>query len=57
LFPSVNVLTNSQLPGLAYDSNGNPYLYVAAGYILAFAPTAQITTGTTITALVQGGNY
>jgi len=55
--PAVSALTRANIPALAIDANGNPYLYLASGSSLALAVTVAITSGKTVAALAQGGNY
>lgn len=55
--PSINMLTQTQLPGLARDSNGNPYLYIASGTTLQISSTTTVTAAKVITSIVQAGDY
>lgn len=54
---SVNILGNAQIPGIARDSNGNAYLYLASGTLLTVAAGSTITSGKVINIFAQGGNY
>lgn len=53
----VNILASSNLASLPYDSNGNRYLYLKAGYKLNIGVTATITTGKFVDAVVVGGDF
>lgn len=55
--PCINMLTQTQLPGLARDSNGNPYLYIASGTTLQISSTTTVTAAKVITSIVQAGDY
>lgn len=55
--PCVNLLASTQLPGLAKDANGNPYLYLASGTTLTVNAPVTVTSAKTITFVVQGGDY
>lgn len=55
--PSVDVLRNSMIPGLAYDSNGNKYLYLKSGDTLTINAPVTITTAKQITAVASGGDF
>lgn len=55
--PSVDILRSSQLPSLAYDSNGNKYLYLASGSTLSVACTTTVTTAKQITVFSQGEDF
>ncbi len=52
--PAVDLLRNAQFPSLAYDPNGNKYLYVANGSTLKIATINSIST---ITYFAQGGDF
>jgi hypothetical protein len=54
---SVDIMRSAQIPGFAYDPNGNKYLYLAPGSTLSAAINTTVTTAKTITAFVQGGNF
>jgi hypothetical protein len=54
---SVDILRNIQIPSLAYDNNGNKYLYVASGAVLSIAALTTVTSAKAIAALAQGGNF
>ncbi len=51
------MLTHAQLPGLAKDSNGNPYLYLASGTTLQIAAAVTVTAAKVITSVVIAGDY
>lgn len=53
--PSLNLLNNSQMPGLCYDNNGNKYLYLPNGFYLQATATATFTG--TITFFTQWGIF
>lgn len=55
--PSVNILGNAQIPGLAFDSNGNPYLDLFAADVLAFACTGTVTAAKSINIVAYGGDF
>ena len=55
--PSVDLLKQSQWASLAYDAFGNKYLYVANGTTISISAPVSVTSGTTIQAFAQGGNY
>ena len=55
--PSIDVLRHLQLPSLAYDSNGNKYLYLASGTTLSISVLSTVTTAKQITVFAQGGDY
>jgi hypothetical protein len=55
--PSVAIFRSAQLPGLAIDANGNPYLYVASGWSLQVAVATAPTSGKQFTVFAQGGNF
>jgi hypothetical protein len=54
---SIDILRNAQIPGLAYDSNGNKYLYVANGSVLKINALTTVTSGKLIHALAFGGDF
>lgn len=54
---SVDLLRNAQWPGLAYDSNGNKYIYVANGATLGVSALTTVTTAKAIQVVAQGGNF
>jgi hypothetical protein len=55
--PTVNLLAAANLPGFAHDANGNPYLYLASGTVLAMGMLTTITSGKQVQFLAQGGDY
>lgn len=55
--PSVDILRSAQLPGLAYDANGNKYLYLASGTTLSVACTTTVTAAKAITFFAQGEDF
>jgi hypothetical protein len=55
--PTVNLLASANLPGLARDANGNPYLYVGSTTSLAVGALTTITSGKQIQFIAQGGDY
>lgn len=54
---SVDVLRSTQLPGLAYDANGNKYLYLPSGSTLYVGTLAAVTAAKTIDVIAQGGSF
>jgi len=54
--PSVDVLRSSQLPGLAYDANGNKYLYIASGTTLKVSANT-VAAGKVLNIWATGANY
>ena len=54
---AVNILQSSMLPNVCKDSNGNPYMYIASGTTLTINAPVTITSGKTITSVIQGGDY
>jgi hypothetical protein len=55
--PSVDILRSSQLPALAFDANGNRFLYLASGSTLSIACTSTVTTAKQITVFAQGEDF
>lgn len=55
--PSVNLLGSSQLPGIARDSNGNPFLQVPAGQVFSLAMGTTITSGKLVNVTALGGYF
>ncbi len=55
--PSVNVLGNSQIPGLAKDANGNPYLYLKSGDTLTINAPVTLTAAKQVVAFASGGDF
>lgn len=63
--PPINLFTVGQLAALAnsstillnLDSNGNPYIYLAAGSSLSIGTTSTLTSTTTLNVVAQGGDY
>lgn len=55
--PCINILGNAQFPGLARDSNGNPYLYLTSADTLSVSALTTITSGKVINVYYQGGSY
>lgn len=55
--PSMQVLTNSQLPNLPVDSDGNPYLFLISGDNLQVSLGAAITSPNVATFIVTGGDF
>jgi len=54
---SVDILRSAQIPALAYDANGNKYLYVANGATLGVSALTTVTAGKAIQFVAQGGNF
>lgn len=55
--PTVNLLRNSQIPGVKIDANGNPYLYVASGTVLAVSTLTTVTAAKAIQITGEGGDF
>lgn len=55
--PTVDVLRHTQWPGLAYDPNGDKYLYLASGTTLSVATLTTVTAAKQITIFAQGGDF
>lgn len=55
--PAVDILRSAQIPGLAYDPNGNHYLYLMSGDTLTISAPVTITSAKTVTAVASGGNF
>lgn len=54
---AVDLLRNAQWPSLAYDNNGNKYIYIASGSTLSVAALTTVTTAKSINFLAQGGDF
>lgn len=54
---SVDLLRNAQWPALAFDNNGNKYLYVANGSTLSVGALTAVTSAKAIQFVAQGGNF
>lgn len=54
--PGVDIMRNSQIPGFAYDNNGNRYMYLKNGDTIT-VNAATITSGKVINAVAQGGDF
>lgn len=55
--PSINILGSTQIPGIAYDSNGNPYMDFKAGDVLQAEALTTVTSGKTISIYGYGGDF
>ena len=55
--PAVDLLRSAQIPGLAFDANGNRYLYLASGTVLSAAALVAVAAAKTVNLFGQGGNY
>lgn len=55
--PSVSLLTNSQFPGLSYDSSGNKYLYVPTGSTIYVGTTAAVTATKQVSIFAIGASF
>lgn len=55
--PSINMLNQANLPGLARDANGNPYMYLANGSVLQAIMGTAVTSGKVITNFIQYGDF
>jgi hypothetical protein len=49
--PSVNLLDPTRIVGLAYDSDGNPFIHLISGDTLQVAAASAVTSGKTITVM------
>jgi hypothetical protein len=47
--PSVNMINQVNIPGLAYDSDGNPYIHLVTGDTLTVSALTTVTSGKLIT--------
>ncbi len=54
---SVDILRSPYIPGLAFDPNGNRYIYVASGSTLNVEALTTVTTGKAIHIFGQGGDF
>jgi|SRR5882757_1950285 len=54
---SVDMLRSSQFPSLAFDTNGNRYIYIANGSVLSVACLTTVTSAKLLQFFAQGGNY
>ena len=54
---TVDLLRAANFPGLAFDSNGNKYVYLASGTVLSVSTLATVTTAKQIQVFAQGGDY
>ncbi len=55
--PSVDILRNPQVPGLAYDANGNKYLYLKNGATLTCTALTTVTSAKLISINAIGGDF
>lgn len=56
--PTINLLGNAQIPGIAYDSNGNPYMDFKAGDVLqAGILTGSLTSAKVLSVIGYGGDF
>lgn len=55
--PSVDILRHANLPGLAYDANGNRYLYLKTGETLYVGTLAAVTAAKLISVIANGGAF
>lgn len=55
--PSVNILGNLQIPGLAFDANGNPYVDLKAADVLSIACLTTVTAAKAVSAIGCGGDF
>lgn len=53
----VNILSNSLLPGIPVDNDGNPYIFLESTDYLAFSPIALPAANKIITVSAFGGNF
>jgi hypothetical protein len=56
--PSVNGFNSTQLPGLAVDSDGNPFIFLlSASDTLTVSALTTVTSGKLISVNVMGGDF
>jgi hypothetical protein len=55
--PTVNILRNAQIPAIEIDANGNPFIYVGSGAVLAVSTLTTVTTAKAIQFIAQGGDF
>jgi hypothetical protein len=55
--PPVGVLSAANIPGIALDSTGQPYLYLNAGDYLCVALTAAVTAGKLVSAIATLADF
>jgi hypothetical protein len=55
--PTVNVLYNSQIPGVSRDNNGNPFFYLGTNANLLFATTTTVSAGKSVGILAYGADF
>lgn len=55
--PAVDLLRSAQIPGLAYDANGNSVLHLKSGDTLTFSAPVTVTSAKQITAAAFGGDF
>lgn len=53
----VDLLRSNSLAGLAWDANGNKFLYVANGATLGVSALTTVTSTKSIQFVAQGGNF
>ena len=55
--PSMAPLKSGYISGLAFDANGNPYLYLASGAVLGFISQSTVASGCALHIFGQGGDF
>jgi hypothetical protein len=55
--PPVDILRNTNMTGLAYDANGNKYIYLPSGSTLYIGTLGAITAAKSIQVLGSGGSF
>jgi hypothetical protein len=55
--PPVSVFKSTQCPGIPLDSNGNPYIYLKAGYKLQVSVSVAVTSGKAVDVVATGGDF
>jgi len=55
--PSIDMLRSGQIPGLVFDSNGNPVLFVKASYIVKIASLTTVAATKAIDCVACGSDY
>lgn len=51
--PAISVFSNAQIPTLTYDSNGNKFLYLEAGWSIKVSSGVTVTAAKAITFITQ----
>lgn len=54
---SIDILRNINIPGTAFDPNGNKYIYIASGTTLKIASGTTVTAAKVINVVASGGDF